>query len=238
VAADRRTRVAVLGAMRLEVRPLVRACSLSRTEVDGSVLYEGTVGAVDVVATTMRMGTAAAADATGRILATGPVDHLVVIGVAGGVGPTVTVRDLVVPEAVIDGATGNEYVPAPLGDLEPRGKLHTSDEFLVDPQRIDALVARGVIALDMETASIAAVCEARGVPWSCVRALSDHATDAPVDPIVMQLSTPEGGANVGALVRYLLPAPWRVRNLSRLARNTNAAAHRSVAAAVRAFPML
>src|SRR4051794_14366351 len=145
--------------MRLEVQPLVRACGLVPAQVDGATVYSGEVGTVDVVATTMRMGTTAARDATHRILATGPIDHLVVIGVAGGVGPTVKVRDVIVPQLVLDGATGKEYVPAPFGDLQPRGVLHTSDELIDDAERIDALAARGVIALDMETASIAAVCD-------------------------------------------------------------------------------
>jgi nucleoside phosphorylase len=231
-------RVAVLGAMRLEVQPLVKACRLQPATVDGATIYRGSVGTVDVVATTMRMGMKAAREATHRVLATGPVDHVVVIGVAGGVGPTVRVRDVVVPETVIDGSTGKEYTPAPFGDLQPRGALYTSDELIGDAARIGELAARGVIALDMETASIAAVCEERDLPWSVVRALSDHTTDAPVPPEVMTLSTPEGGANVGALARYLLPAPWRVRALARMARNTSAAARASVAAAVHGLPLL
>jgi hypothetical protein len=54
----------------------------------------------------------------------------------------------------------------------------------------------------------------------------------------MQLSTPDGGANIGALVRYLLPAPWRLRTLARMAKDSNAAAKASVAATVRGLPLL
>jgi adenosylhomocysteine nucleosidase len=224
--------------MRLEIKPLVQAYNLQREEVNGAALYRGKAGSTEVVATTMSMGTAAAAAATERILDAANVDHLICIGVAGGLGPSVKVRDLIVPEVVIDGATRTEYRPAPLPGFTPRGKMWTSDDFETDPIVLQPLADEGVVALDMETAAIAQVCERRGVPWSVARGLSDHVVDAPVEHAVMGLARPDGSANVGALVRYVLPKPWRLKYLAGLAKNSTAAANASVDAVRQALPAL
>jgi adenosylhomocysteine nucleosidase len=230
--------VGVLGAMRLELKPLIAAYNLRKEGSGVDAIFRGHAGTTKVVATTMQMGTVAATKATERLLDAGTIDHVVVIGVAGGVGPTVTVRDLIVPEVVLDGASGKEYRPAPLPGFEARGILRTGDDFLTDHEPVAALAAEGVIALDMETAACAAVCERRGVPWSVARGLSDHNVDAPVDSEVLGLATPDGGANYGALARYLLPRPWKLLHLARLARDTTAAANVSVRALQQALPNL
>ena len=93
-----------------------------------------------------------------------------VVGIAGGVGPSVGIGDIVIPEVVVDGPTGNEYRPAPIDGPAPRGSIVTSDDFIVDPDRLAQLIAKGVIAVDMETGSVAAVCATTGCPGRpCVR---------------------------------------------------------------------
>lgn len=176
------------------------------------------------------MGTALAESATGARLDAGRFDRVVMIGIAGGVGPSVAIGDLVVPDAVIDGRTGDELVPDPLGDQAPRGKLHTSDEFIQDPTRIADLLARGVVGLDMETAAVGRACVARGVPWSAFRGISDHAESLPVDPAVLSMTGPEGEPKAGAVARYLVTHPHRVPHLARLAKGANAAVEASTAA--------
>jgi hypothetical protein len=114
------------------------------------------------------------------------------------------------------------------------GTIVTSDEFNYPRPTLDRLRDDGVLALDMETGSIAAVCAARGVPWTAFRSLSDHVDKAPVDTAVLGLARPDGSADVGAIVRYLAPKPWRIRHLSRLAKGSNAATHAAADAAVAA----
>ena len=63
--------------------------------------------------------------------------------------------------------------PHALPGVQPAGKLVTHDDFDMGPDEHARLVADGFIAVDMETAAIAAVCEARGCAWSAVRAISD-----------------------------------------------------------------
>ena len=228
-------RVAILAPMRPELRPLVHRLSLRRERSGGDVLHRGAVGRVEIVATTTGIGTRAAARATERVLSSTPVDHILVVGIAGGIGPGVAIGDLVVPELVVDLATGREHRPCPVGDSAPRGTLVTSDGLLVDREEIARLERRGVVAIDMETASIAAVCERRGCPWSVFRAISDRAGDAAIDQAVLGLAGPDGGPNLPALARFLLSQPWRVPQLARLARDMRRATQRAASAAAEAL---
>jgi adenosylhomocysteine nucleosidase len=182
------------------------------------------------------MGTARAAAATTAMLERHEVDRVVMIGIAGGIGPSVAVGDLVVPEVVIDGATGAELVPEPPAGFVPRGGLHTSDEFIQDPAAVAALVDRGVIALDMETAAVGAICAARGLPWSVLRGISDHHIGLPVDPAVLELTDPEGRAKPAAVARFVATRPWKVPHLARLAKGASAAIAASTAALVETLP--
>ena len=77
-------------------------------------MHTGSVGNADIVATTTGMGTALATSATERLLDLGPFDRVMVVGIAGGVGPSVGIGDIVIPEVVVDGADGTEYHPAPI----------------------------------------------------------------------------------------------------------------------------
>jgi adenosylhomocysteine nucleosidase len=113
--------------------------------------------------------------------------------------------------------------------------LLTGDDFITDPDHLAALAGEGVTALDMETAAVAAVCEAGGVPWSVVRAISDVAGDQAVVKAMEQgLARPDGSPDVAAAARFLARAPWRVGSLTRLARQAQVAARAAAGEAVRA----
>ncbi len=228
-------RVAILAPMRSELRPLVRALSLRPAASGSSALLSGTVGRVEIVAATTGIGTLAAARAARGVLHAAAVDHLVVIGVAGGIGPSVAIGDLVVPERVLDLATGALHRPTALGDTPARGTLATSDELLVDPDDAARLERQGIIAIDMETAAIGAVCEERRCPWSVFRAISDRADDGSTDAAVFGLAGPEGEPNLPALARFVLTRPWRVPQLARLARALRLATDAAASAAVAAL---
>ena len=146
-------RIAILAPMRSELRPLVRFLSLKRSRSDDRSLFWGTLGRAEIVATTTGIGTRAATHAAEKILGFTPLQHLVVVGIAGGIGPNVAIGDLVVPELVIDLATGAEYRPSVMGDTEARGTLVTANEVLIDRAAAARLERQGVIAVDMETAA-------------------------------------------------------------------------------------
>jgi adenosylhomocysteine nucleosidase len=228
-------RIAILAPMRSELQPLVRLFSLKRSRSRDRSLLWGTFGRLEIVATTTGIGTQAAAHTAERILDTTLVHHLIVVGIAGGIGPSVNIGDLVVPDLVIDLSTGTEYQPTILGGEETRGTLATSDELLIDQAKVARLEDQGVIAIDMETAAIAAVCDRRRCPWSVFRAISDRADDSSIDTAVFGLAAPDGSPDLPALMRFVLTNPKRVTELAHLGRGLRLATNTAASAVVRAI---
>lgn len=227
-------RVAFVCAMPMELAPLERKLSLEKSSVGSLVVYSGCLDGRAVVAIVTGMGTALAAEGVERLLKTFEVERVVVVGITGAVDNNTPIGTLVVPQLVIDSATGAEYRPTPLGDTSPMGKMWTTDALTTDPGVIAGLRARGVVSLDMETAAIAEVCERRGVSWSVLRVISDRATDGSVDDEVFRLSNQDGSPNVRAVAAYVLRHPGRVPALARLGRGARLATRRAAEAAIRA----
>jgi nucleoside phosphorylase len=184
------------------------------------------------------IGTRAAAAATERLLDATKLDHVLVVGIAGGVDAQQPIGALIAPEVVVDGTTGREFRPAQLGDLPPHGRLVTWDRLVTGREEAAELRRSGVVGLDMETAAVAAVCERRGCPWSVFRAISDRVTDGTTDPAVLALAGPDGGGDPRAVARYLLAKPWRIVRLARLAFGTLRAANAAADAAIQACARL
>jgi nucleoside phosphorylase len=226
------------------LRPVVKRLGLRRAASGdaGRDAHEGQVGDVSVLAAMSGMGPEAAASATRRLLDAGDVDHVVVVGIAGGIVEGQAIGDVVPVDVVIDDRTGAEHRPHPLGDVAGGagsvpggGSLHTSPEFIADPERLAALRAQGVVALDMETAAVAAVCEERGVPWSVFRTISDRSSDGLADDAVFGLARPDGSPDLRAVVRFVARHPARIPHLVRLGRDMSVATRAAAAAAATAI---
>jgi len=218
----------VLAPMPSELRPLVRALSLTR---DGA-FFTGELPGARVVAAPTGIGTKLATEAAGRLLDAHAVDHVVVCGIAGGLGAS-RVGDVLVPEVVIDKASGDEFRAAPLAGFAAAGRLVTHDEFAMGADEQRALVAAGIVAVDMETSAVAAVCASRDVPWSAVRVISDLVGVTPND--VIGLVKPDGSPDAAASIRYLVTKPWRIPRLARLARDSERAARRAAETVARSL---
>jgi nucleoside phosphorylase len=231
-------RVALLAPMQQELAPLRRKLALRRVRKGDRTLHIGTAGAVEVVAVTTGIGTAAAAATAGWLLRETRIDHAMVVGIAGGVDAQQPIGALIAPEVVVDGISGSEHRPAQLGALPPRGRLVTWDRLVTDLDEAARLARAGVVGLDMETAAIAAVCEGRGIPWSVFRAISDRVTDGTTDAAVLALAGADGSGDPWAVARHLLLRPWRIVRLARLARGTLRAADTAASAAIHACARL
>jgi len=231
---EKPTRVGLLAPMTHELAPLVTMLGLEPRSDDPYTLHDATVGGVEFVATMTGIGMAAATDATHRILDDGPVDYVIVVGIAGGIEPGQEIGDVLVPEAVLHSGTGNTYAPAVLGGHTARGKIRCGDDFLTDDGVLTGLLADGYIALDMETAAVAAVCEARGAQWTVFRSISDRPSDGLVDSTVWEMTEMDGSADEAALTRYLQENPEAAARLAQMAADMEVAVHAAAAAAIRA----
>lgn len=211
-------RYGLVAPMPSELAPLVKILRL--TKDPDSHRHRGRVGTVEVVAIRSGMGLDRAATAARRLVDDVSPDHIVVVGVAGGLGPT-TVGGLVRPEVVEDRASGESFVASPIA--EAAGMISSSDDFALSPAIVDRLIAAGVLAVDMETAAVARVADERGLPWSAVRVISDLVTDHP-DDAVLGLAHPDGRPDLAAAARFVLRNPRRVPQLVRLGRDARRAA--------------
>lgn len=237
-SASGRRCVALLAPMRSELMPLVRRLGLRREGSGRDARYTGAVGRAEVVALQTGIGVRLAARAAERALADTRADHVVVAGVAGGIGASVAVGDLVVPEEVVDLDSGARFRPAPFGATPPRGRLLTSDGLLTDPALFARFEREGAVAIDMETSAVAAVCERQGRPWSVFRGISDHTGDGEIDQAIFGMTGPDGEAKPAAVARFLLTQPWRIPQLARLARGLRLATDAAALACLRALETL
>ena len=214
-----------------ELAPLKRLLAL---EASGDrPVWSGRSGNVNVIATTTGIGTPNAARATSWLLDHHEVDHVMVVGIAGGLGAS-NVGDVIRPAIVVDHVSGAEYRPTPPDGVSGEGKIFTSDDFIIAPDRLATLVADGVVAVDMETAAVAAICHERAQSWSVVRVISDRADDHP-DDSALGLANPDGSPNLPAAIRFMLRHPNRIPQLVRLGRDATAAARTAAKVAVRAI---
>lgn len=215
----------------MELQPLRRRLRLRKTGLG----YAGRVGDRAVTAVVTGMGTALAGAATARLLDAVDVEWVIVVGIAGAIDNQMPIGTLVLPQLVISGADGAEHRPTPLGAGladAAHGKLWTTNELVLDPAVHADLRADGVVALDMETAAVAKVCDERGVSWSVVRAISDRAGDGTVDAEILALSHPDGSPNFSAVARYLVRRPNAIPRLFRLAKGSRLATERAADAAI------
>ncbi|HXC19021.1 MAG TPA: hypothetical protein VNT80_03840 [Acidimicrobiales bacterium] len=231
-------RVAFVCAMPMELTPLKRLLPLEKTVVGSLEVYAGSLGDRAVVAIVTGIGSLLAAEGVERLVKAIDVEHVVVVGITGALDNDTPIGTVVMPAAVVNGATGAEFRPRRLGGDTPSGKMWTSDKLITDLAVIAHLRANGVIALDMETATIAEFCQGRGIPWSVFRAISDRATEVSLDDEVLELINRDGTFNVRKITTFILKHPARLSSLARTAKDARLAAAHAAAAAVSAVKSL
>ncbi len=161
-------------------------------------------------------------------------------GFAGALHEAYSEGDVLVATDVID-PEGNRW-PAtwpgelPLGgDCPPlhRGRLLTMPKLVATPQQKRALAAQyDAVAVDMESAAIARLCQQADVPFGCVRSISDSVHTA-ISPRLLSLLA-GGQVSPLRLLAAFLRSPQLVGDVWRLARSTRGAADQ-LAKALRAL---
>jgi adenosylhomocysteine nucleosidase len=204
--------------MKPELKAIVASGNLQPTPDDPVFSHAGPAGEWSVVSLVTGMGPALAREVTRRTLATGPFDHVMVVGIAGGLDPDLPVGSLFVPSRVRLYPDGPEYETHPLPSRQASGGLMTTDGLFDDDGIWGPILERGFGAVDMEAAGVAEVCEEAGVPWSVYRGISDRPDEHIVDQAVFALSKPDGSADPVALAKYLARDPRRAKALAHLNR--------------------
>lgn len=231
----------ILAPMPLELDAIVAAFGLGqvRSAGDGDgALYTGRVGDSDVTAIHIGMGPPLTRKAIHRLLdevdaGQRRVDHVMNAGICGGLDPDLEVGTLINPELIRLHSTGDTYRHHPPGDAPLRGTLVTTEDVSLDVDQSLRFFDEGCIAVDMESAAVAEVCEARGVPWSVYRCIGDRHFDGLLDERIMAMTNPDGSGNMAELHRLLEEDPELAVKLERLSHDSTLAARLAAEAAVR-----
>jgi adenosylhomocysteine nucleosidase len=181
-------------------------------------LHDGTLLAVSGI------GCPAAA-AAARALVAAQVSALMTFGLAGALDPALAAGTIMLPGELIsrDGArfvtckAWRERVAASLGLAVSTGTLLTSARAIETPaEKAAAFRDTGAAAVDMESAAVAEVAAAHGLPFIAVRVIVDTAGDA-LPPAVVAASR-AGRVEIGRLIAGLVAAPGEIAALIRLTR--------------------
>lgn len=146
---------------------------------------------------------------------------LVSAGFAGGLEPGLQVGAVLRAREVAD-ENGNVW-PCVTGGEVASGRVLTVNRLVNTPAQKRELGQRhGAQVVDMESAALARACSRHGLPFGCVRAISDDVnTSLPAD---LARCIPGGRPRLAALLALLLRQPGRVGSLCRLARDSRRAA--------------
>lgn len=183
-------------------------------------------------------GRARASAAARTILSKESVRAVVSTGFAGALDPSFSAGDVFVADSV-RGREGEFTSRSPAGSLGDvrRGALLTVDRVVQSASAKRQLRGHGAQAVDMEASSVAAVAEEHGLPFFCIRAISDLAAeDMPVD--FNRALRSDGSLSAWSVFGQALLARGRWSRLMRLRRDSVAAA-RSLGACLRRceFPL-
>jgi nucleoside phosphorylase len=147
-------------------------------------------------------------------------------GFAGALHPERQVGDVILATEAVD--TDGKSWPVtwpgtlPAGEWRPplhRGRILTAARLIASPDEKQALGRQfDAVAVDMETATLARLCSRRGVPFGCVRAVSDdcHTRLSPQIPALLSGGRLSPVRLVATLARY----PGLTLDLWRLAKQT------------------
>lgn len=151
---------------------------------------------------------------------------IVFAGFAGALTGSLKVGDIVLAHEVIDehGGSWRTTWPEQLPDERwtpalHRGRLVTVDQLTATPDGKRALAQQHhAITVDMESAIFAARCTQAGIPFACVRAISDDVTTALSPSLVSLLQG--GSASPWRVMTAVARQPSLIPELWRLARDT------------------
>jgi hypothetical protein len=158
------------------------------------------------------------------MLEQGPFDHVMVVGIAGGLDPALPVGALMVPSRVQLHPDGPIHRTRPLPSRQAEGGLMTTIGLFSDDEVWQPILEAGFGAVDMEASGVAEACVSAGVDWSIYRGISDRPDEHIVDQALFGLSKPDGSADPVALAKYLARDPRRAKALARLNRCMQVAA--------------
>jgi adenosylhomocysteine nucleosidase len=211
------TRVAIIAAMAQELKPLVRGWR--RESRNGVTLWSQRRGEGVRIAACAGSGAEAATRAFVEIERDGPIDAVLSTGWAGALGEGFAVGRAYGVSEVTDARTGERF--RAIGG-SPECGLVTSPRFADQAEKRRLAATHGAALVDMEAAAVARLAGRRGVPFYCVKGVSDGLQDQLPD--FNRFLSAEGRFRRARFVLFAALRPWLWPALVRLGENSGKAA--------------
>lgn len=197
-------KIAILGAMREEIEPLLpKIENLQKHEYADNTFYTGKLCGKDVAMAYSKIGKVNAALTATLLIEKFGCEKLLFSGVAGGINETLKIGDLIFGEKLVQHDVDITAFGHPWGFIPESGDFVSSDEKLnslakqvankMGVKLIGGVIATGdqfiaseekkefikktynADAIEMEGASVGYVCKCLNVPFFILRAISDTA---------------------------------------------------------------
>ena len=211
------TRVALIAAMPGELKPLVRGWPHSaRSGVD---FWAQRNEEEEWIAACAGAGQAAATKAFAALEDGGPIDIVFSVGWVGALRADLIPGSAHNVAGVIDVRTGERFhCEAGAGELWLATSPIVADA--AEKQRLASAYGAGLV--DMEAAAIARLAAMRGIPFYCVKGVSDGFRDRLPD--FNRFISPGGEFRLARFILYSLVRPWHWPALMRMGENSRKAA--------------
>jgi len=210
-------RIALIAALPGELRPLVGGWEAESRA--GVRLWRFATGDYEFVAACAGMGAAAAARAFASARREGAPDLVVSAGWAGALRPELKAGRVCRLAGVIDARTGERF-PTDGGGSDGWAVTAAAAAGREEKKRLAAAFDAAVV--EMEAAEVARQARSAGVPFRCLKAVSDGWDEDLPD--FGKFLNPDGGVRWGGFAAQVLARPWRWPGLMRLGRHSRRAA--------------
>ena len=209
------TRTAIIAAMPGELKSLVRGWQHSRS--NGVDLWSSDNG--ERIAACAGAGVAAATRAFAEIEKLGPITTVVSTGWAGALREELVLGQACDVSGVIDARTGERFVAAG----PPNNCWLVTSPRVADATEKKRLASTYEATLvDMEAAGVARLAKMRGIPFYCIKGISDGYTDQLPD--FNRFISHDGQFKLTRFMVFALLRPWHWHTLMRMGENSRKAA--------------
>jgi adenosylhomocysteine nucleosidase len=217
-------RVAIIAAMPAELKPLTRGWQHERQ--NGVDLWRWRFDGGEWIAACAGAGVDRAAKAFAEVEKSGELDSVISTGWAGALREELASGQTYDVSTVIDARTGERFVTAgPPSDCWLVTSPKVADA--AEKQRLASTYEAALV--DMEAAAIARLARMRGIPFYCIKGISDGYKDQLPD--FNRFISKDGQFQLLRFVFFALVRPWHWRALIRMGENSSKAA-RAIAASV------
>lgn len=235
------TRTAIIAAMPAELKPVTRGWRHQRQ--NGVDLWRWSFADGEWIAACAGAGIQAATRAFTEVEKAGPLDKVISTGWAGALREELATGKAFDVSAVIDARTGERFLTKRaeiVAESSPRSQsrdlstgsgqalghpglwLVTNPKVADTHEKLRLAETYSAALVDMEASAIARLAQMRGIPFYCIKGISDGYTEQLPD--FNRFILPDGGFQTFRFVLFAISRPWHWPALMRMGENSRKAA--------------